>query len=102
MIDISDGLISDAFHIARASNLQLHFDSEAIKPSDEMTTLAAALSVDARDWILHGGEEHSLLGTFDTLKDLPAEFRPIGRTERGVPGVFVDGERVDPKGFTHF
>lgn len=102
MIDISDGLISDAFHIARASNLQLHFDSESIKPSDEMTTLAAAFSVDARDWILHGGEEHSLLATFDTLSDLPVEFRPIGHTESGVPGIFIDGERVDPKGFTHF
>jgi thiamine-monophosphate kinase len=102
MIDISDGLISDAFHIASASNLQIHINSDAIKSSDEMSVLASAMSVDAREWILHGGEEHSLLATFDTARDLPSGFRPIGHTESGVPGVFVDGERIDPKGFTHF
>lgn len=102
MIDISDGLVSDALHIAKASNLQIHFDGEAIAPTEDMTQIASTLSEDALQWVLHGGEEHSLLATFDTSATLPSGFRPIGYTVSGNPGVFLDGELVEPMGFTHF
>lgn len=102
MIDISDGLVSDALHIAKASNLQIHIDSEAVKPAEDMKEIASALSQDPMGWVLHGGEEHSLLATFNADVQLPQGFRPVGRTEAGIPGVFLDGILIDPKGFTHF
>lgn len=102
MIDISDGLLSDALHIAQSSRVQLHLKSDALTPEQELRELAFALSHDVHDWILNGGEEHSLLAVFDEGAVLPEGFRPIGRTQVGEPGVFLDGIRQEPQGFTHF
>lgn len=102
MIDISDGLLSDALHIATASRVQIHVMSDALKPEQDLRDLAFALSHDASDWMLNGGEEHSLLAVFDEGTTLPAGFRPIGRTQEGEPGVFLDGILQEPHGFTHF
>lgn len=102
MIDISDGLLSDAQHIAQSSGVQIHLMSDALIPEQELRDLGFALSHDARDWILNGGEEHSLLAVFEEDAALPEGFRPIGHTLEGEPGVFLDGIRQEPQGFTHF
>lgn len=102
MIDISDGLLSDALHIAQSSRVQVHLKSDALLPEQALRDLAFALSHDAQDWILNGGEEHSLLAVFDEGARMPEGFRPIGRTLEGEPGVFLDGIRREPQGFTHF
>ena len=101
MIDISDGLVSDALHIATASGVEIHFDSDCIADS-ELEALASAMSEDVMSWILHGGEEHCLLATFDQGVDLPEGFRAIGHTKEGSPSVFLDGKALEPRGFTHF
>ncbi len=102
MIDISDGLISDALHIASQSQVEIHLDAAAIAPEPELESLASALSQEALSWILNGGEEHSLLATFEAGRPLPEGFRPIGHTRAGTPGVYMGGILQEPNGFTHF
>lgn len=102
MIDISDGLVSDALHIATSSQVQIHLSSDALAVEPDLQDLASALSQNPMEWILHGGEEHSLLAVFSEGVSMPEGFRAIGRTQAGEPGVYLDGILQEPRGFTHF
>jgi thiamine-monophosphate kinase len=78
-IDVSDGLASDANHLARASSI--------------LVRLEGSFDEDA----LHGGEDYALL----CASPVPIEgFTRIGTAESGE-GVFVGDRRVDG-GFDHF
>ena len=39
---------------------------------------ARAIGANAFDWVLDGGEDHSLLATFAAGSTIPREFKPIG------------------------
>lgn len=106
-IDLSDGLSSDAGHLAAASGVRLVFDRSALAPSPRLTKIARALGRDdAWDWVLHGGEDHCLLVSASpvVLKDLPEGVRVVGAVESGS-GVWmeVDGKRrrMPPLGWIH-
>jgi thiamine-monophosphate kinase len=79
MIDVSDGLISDLSHIAKASGIDIHLDPAALLPPPEMADLARALGASAREWVLTGGEDHALVAVFPAETPLPAGFRLIGK-----------------------
>ena len=107
MIDVSDGLVADARHIAVASGVVVEVDSSAIEVPEPMQAAASAYNVDPREWLLHGGEDHALLATFPEGTALPEGFVVIGRVIAGTtssePGVRVDGARDDtPGGHRHF
>jgi thiamine-monophosphate kinase len=59
-IDVSDGLSSELAHLARASGCALRVDAGSLPAHPALAGLAPA---DARDCILHGGEEYQLLFT---------------------------------------
>jgi thiamine-monophosphate kinase len=64
--------------------------------------LEPALGVErARDCVLGGGEEHSLLATFPDAAVVPEGFRVIGAVRTGS-GVAVDGIPQQPRGWDHF
>ena len=104
MIDISDGLLADAAHIAAASGVTLDLDAGALAPDHAVENGAAQLGIDALDAILIGGEDHALLATFPSTTALPASFRRIGRVlVRGEQRVLVDGmARPGRQGHDHF
>lgn len=96
MIDVSDGLIADARHVAEASSVVMSLLSAAIEVPEEIGAAAAAYNVDPRMWLLTGGEDHALLATFGGRKKLPVGFIEIGVVEDADeegPGVIVDGIR---------
>ncbi|HEY7988468.1 MAG TPA: thiamine-phosphate kinase, partial [Lapillicoccus sp.] len=55
----------------------------------------------ARECVLGGGEEHSLLATFPADSVVPEGFRVIGAVRAGA-GVSVDGIPQQPRGWDHF
>lgn len=80
MLDISDGLAKDASRIAKASGVTIQIDSSALDGFKAVLELAAMrLEVDTGNWVLFGGEDHSLLATFPEGVEIPKEFKPIGR-----------------------
>jgi thiamine-monophosphate kinase len=103
MIDVSDGLLADAGHLARASGAQIDIGT-GLLPGDPL--LAAAATALGRsgtlDWVLTGGEDHALAATFPPGRALPAHWTAIGQVRAGQ-GVLVNGEPVTGRtGWNHF
>lgn len=110
MLDVSDGLLRDAGRLARASGVVVHLaEPDDVFGEDlaELAPVARALGLDARGWVLAGGEDHGLLATFPPGTPLPEPFRRIGVVaEPGdLPaGTVTVGGRVPtgPVGWDHF
>lgn len=92
-IDVSDGLVSDAAHLAKASNVRIDLNSEILSRSE-------LKELDAENyfgWVLHGGEDHVLLGTSDNEI---SGFLKIGKVLSGS-GVSLDGKDISEDGYAH-
>jgi thiamine-monophosphate kinase len=122
MIDVSDGLLADLGHVADASGLCVDLDSAALRPGDRLTTAARAVVASRRhsartglvtrpagdlalDWVLTGGEDHSLAATFPAGTRLPPRWKVIGVVAGGSRdhGVVLDGQPWEQaRGWDHF
>lgn len=83
LMDISDGLIGDATHMARASRLTFRMEPEKIPISRELSRYAADIEKSPLDFILTGGEDYELLFT--------AEEGLAHRLARELPGMIRVG-----------
>lgn len=102
MIDVSDGLLADLGHVARASGVLLDVRSAALEVPARLADVGRALGVDPLHWLLTGGEDHALVATFPGAP--PADWTVIGEVREGAPAVLVDGRAYDggPEGWDHF
>lgn len=101
MTDVSDSVLVQAEQIADASGVELSFDQDliAVAPEfNELSQLAAELSVDVMKWILAGGEDHVLLATGSHLPGLRIGSVVAGS---GVTGVEMKMTPVSWSHFTH-
>ena len=101
MCDVSDGLVSDAGHVAKASAVTIDLGSAALRALREGGV--------SDDDLLHGGEDHALLFTFPAavaVAALPEGAVVIGAVSAlsagEAPGVRIDGRAVAAGGFRHF
>lgn len=104
MIDVSDGLLADVSHLAKASGVLADLESELIPVADQLQETSSAFNVDPLTWVLAGGDDHSLVATFPAGSQLPQMFTMIGRiTAVGAngPGVAVDGRHWSGQGGGH-
>jgi thiamine-monophosphate kinase len=134
-MDISDGLLADLGHIARASKVAINVHPAALdptplipaaqllatvapptqqtSPAPQITSTPPAppnppdtqnppASQVALEWMLTGGEDHSLVAAFPAGTTLPPRWLVIGEVRAGQ-GVLVDGHpHAGPGGWEHF
>jgi thiamine-monophosphate kinase len=101
MIDVSDGHVADAGHLAQDSGVSIDLRSAAFEVPEPLHAVAAATGSDPLQLILGGGEDHSLLATFDR-GSVPDGWTEIGTVGDGE-GVTVDKAAYDgPAGWAHF
>ena len=105
MCDISDGLVTDASHIASASTVRINLSkNKLIAGSDfkDLAELAVELGEQVFDWILTGGEDHFFLATVDPKNAGDELGLEIGVVEAGGGEVLLDGEKIQKAGYQHF
>ncbi len=111
MIDISDGLSSELFHISNSSNLGFKIFEEKLPISDEVISISEELNIKYLDAALNGGEEYELLfslpiSVYEKLKLDGIEITPLGHFTESNKKVLVlkDGKEInmESKGWNHF
>ncbi len=105
-IDISDGLVQDAGHVATASNVALHLERERIPTLPGFERLCQRLGQDVLEKLLTGGDDYEVLFTAPQGLEL-GWATPIGEVHDGPAAVCVrdaQGKRLDvaATGFDHF
>lgn len=99
MIDVSDGLIADARHIALASAVVLDINQALLPAEPALTDIAAAYNLDPLQWVLTGGDDHALLATFPAVAKIPPGFHVIGSVVAAEkPGVALNGTIITAQG----
>ena len=107
LCDVSDGLLADLGHIAVASQVAIDVHAKALSVPEPLQAVAAATGVDALKFVLTGGEDHALVGTFEPA-DVPEGWTVIGSVaegnqERQAGTVTVDGAPyAEESGHAHF
>jgi thiamine-monophosphate kinase len=106
MIDVSDGLLADAAHLAQESGVVINVHSSAFEIPEPLQAVGAALGADPLQFILTGGDDHALLATYPDVASVPSGWAVVGAVDEvgaDGPGVTVDGVAYDgPLGWTHF
>lgn len=101
--DVSDGLAFNLYTIAESSGVAVKLESEKIPLSPHLLSYAGSRET-ALEYALYGGEDYELIITFNErlLSDVESlGFTVIGEVTEGK-GVFVDGRKVEKKGYNHF
>lgn len=109
LMDVSDGLVRDAWRMAEASNVGIDIDPAAIKCDVDGLVRVGVRRELAEGMVLGGGEDHGFLAT--TSNSVPEGWRQIGFVheldpgdEREAGGFVTYGGRNIPKvtGWDHF
>ena len=88
MIDISDGLASELFHITSQSGVGAYIEEENVPIRQEAEMTAIQFNLDPITCALSGGEDYELLFTVR-----PEDVEKV----RFLPDIYIAGEIVDKK-----
>ena len=107
MIDVSDGLASDAAAIGRASQMRLRIDLASLPIAAGVQHVAEAIRCDARELAASAGEDYELCFCVAPERRSAVEDATpvswIGGVEAGTPGASFSGPagEVDLTGYEH-
>lgn len=88
MIDISDGLASELFHLCRQSNTGALLEESGVPIHPDTELLALKFKLDPITCALNGGEDYELLFTID-----PKDVEKI----KYLPEIYIAGEMLAPE-----
>lgn len=108
LTDTSDGIGTDALHLAEASRVRIVVTAETLSIHRETTTFCSTVGREPVEFALGAGEDYELLFTSDSPMPSSVAGVPvgcIGRVERGS-GLYVERQgRIDKlmiRGYDHF
>ena len=117
MIDISDGLVQDLYHICKSSKVGAKIHEESLPQSLEFVRACNKNSVSPLPLILNGGEDYELLFTLppDGVKKLSRQFLKAKALVTQIGEIVLKPKKVslklregttktlqDLEGFNHF
>ncbi len=88
MIDISDGLASEVFHICKQSNVGAWVEESGVPIKQDVELMAIKFKMDPITVALSGGEDYELLFTID-----PSDIEKV----KYMPDIYIMGEIVEAK-----
>ena len=105
-IDISDGLLADAGHIARASGVKICIEPDRLPLSPALRTGVTQAGVSREQvlrWALAGGDDYELCFCLPPTQPAPADCTCIGRVEDGSGLDWGNDAGIDiDAGYQHF
>jgi thiamine-monophosphate kinase len=112
LIDVSDGLVQDVGHLARAARLGAHIERVKLPIAPDLADFAAAQGLSPHSFVLSGGEDYELAMALEPAcadgvveafaREFDAPLTVVGEFTGDYEGVRVDGEPVDAGGYDHF
>ncbi|MEE9552974.1 MAG: thiamine-phosphate kinase [candidate division Zixibacteria bacterium] len=115
LIDVSDGLTADLWHICEESGVGAIIEMDKIPVADALKEYCHRYTLKIEDIILHGGEDYMLLGTVPDkssqeleriLKSGGCSYFPIGKIvgEKSMSVLYCEGDTrpLNPRGHDHF